>query len=205
MQGNIDREKVISEFSKRDVRGNDEGLIPEYNVLLNQLPTEFWNQFNERISTKVNPEFKKEAERLLYNSAREYGYHTGWGIITSDEFKSVVGPMIKDEPEDILHGAYALFTAWGWAKTEIVELDPGKKMIVRAYDYYESDVVKYGKSPKMSTYMIAGISAAFMDLAYGGEYPKGFNKYDCKQTKGIECGDDFAEFVVTSKQEQNNW
>jgi len=200
MHGNIDREKVINELSKLEVRGNEEGLIPGFNVLVNQLPTEFWNQFNERMSTKVKPELKKEAEWLLHNCGRECGYHTGYGIITSDEFKSVVGPMIKDEPEDILHGAFAVFTAWGWAKSEIVELDPGKKMVVRAYDYYESDVVKYGTSSKLSAYMIAGVSAAFMDLAYGGEYPKGFDKYECKQTKGIECGDNFAEFVVTPKQ-----
>ena len=204
MQGNIDREKVINELSKIEVKGNEEGLIPGYNVLVNQLPTDFWNQFNERISTKVKPELRQEAEFLLYNAARECGYHTGYGIITSDEFKSVVGPMIKDEPEDILHGAYAVFTAWGWAKSEIVELDPGKRMVVRAYDYYESDVVKYGKSPKMSAYMIAGVSAAFMDLAYGGEYPNGFDNFECKQTKGIETGDEYAEFVVTPRNQNNS-
>ena len=42
--------------------------------------------------------------------------------------------MIENAPEDVLHGAFAVFTAWGWAKAEIVELDPGKRMVVRAYD-----------------------------------------------------------------------
>jgi len=202
MHGNIDREKVISELSKLDVKGNEEGLIPAYNVLVNQLPTDFWNEFNERISTQVKPELRQQAEWLLYNCARECGYHTGYGIITSEEFKSVVGSMIQDKPADILHGAYAVFTAWGWAKSEIVELVPNQKMVVRAYDYYESDAVKYGKSPKLSAYMIAGVSAAFMDLAYGGDYPNGFDKFECKQTKGIECGDEYAEFVVTPKKTQ---
>lgn len=195
--GNINRNKVIAQLSKLDVKGNEEGLIPGFNVLVNQLPTDFWVMFNERISTKVDDNLKKEAEYLLYNCARECGYNTGYGIITSDEFKSVVGPMIKDMPEDVLHGAYAVFTAWGWAKSEIVELVPKKKMVVRAYDYYESDVAKYGISSKLSAYMISGVSAAFMDLAYGKPYPKGIGTFECKQVKGIECGDKYGEFVVT--------
>jgi hypothetical protein len=74
-------------------------------------------------------------------------------------------------------------------------------MVIRAFNYYESDVVKYGKSDKMNAYMIRGISAAFMALAYAGEYsPKDTNKlhaFNCQQIKGIECGDDYGEFIVT--------
>ena len=114
--------------------------------------------------------------------------------------------MIENEPEDILHGAFAVFTAWGWAKAEIVELDPGERMVVRAYDYYEADVVAYGASPKHSAYMIRGVSAAFMDLAYGGPYDPttktGFRTFECVQTRGIECGDEYGEFVVTRSTEK---
>ena len=142
-------------------------------------------------------------EYLLYNAAHECGYHTGYGIITSDEWDAVVNPMVEKAPEDILYGAFAVFTAWGWADSEIVELVPGEKMVVRAYDYYEADIAKYGASKKMSAYMIAGVCAAFMELAYAGDYdPKGkpVGTYECKQIKGIECGDSYGEFVVTKAQ-----
>ena len=109
--------------------------------------------------------------------------------------------MIEKVPEDILYGAYAVFTAWGWAESEVIEIKPNEKMVVRAYDYYEADVVKFGKNPKMSAYMIRGVSAAFMDLAYGGTYDKtgktGLFTFKCDQVKGIECGDDYGEFIVT--------
>jgi len=105
--------------------------------------------------------------------------------------------------EDVLHGAFAVFTAWGWAKSEIVELVPGKRMVVRAYDYYEADIaLDYPgkKAPRPMAYMVRGVSAAFMDLAYGGAYDatgaKGLYSFRCKQTKGIEKGDQFGEFVV---------
>ncbi len=197
----IDRKRIIEAMSQIEVAGNEQGMIPAFNVFVTQLPASLWNNFAERLSRQVSPELHEAAEALLVNAAHECGYHTGYGIITSEEWKAVVGPMIEKVPEDILHGAFAVFTAWGWAKAEIIELVPNERMIVRAYDYYESDVVNYGKSSKPSAYMIRGVSAAFMDLAYGGEYDptgqRGLRTFQCRQTRGIECGDEYGEFVVT--------
>ncbi len=199
----IDRKRVIKDMSKvaEGVVGNDEGLIPAFNVFVQQLPAAFWSSFAERLTRRVPVDLLDAAEWLLINAAHECGYHTGYGIITSEEWNAVVGPMIKNPPEDVLHGAFAVFTAWGWAKAEIVELVAGEKMVVRAYDYYEADVVGHGASNKPSAYMIRGVCAAFMDLAYGGDYDPtgatGLRTFQCAQTKGIECGDDYGEFVVT--------
>lgn len=197
----IDRKKIIESLSQIELTGNEDGLIPGFGVYVNQLPAAFWNNFAEKLTRQVPEELLEAAEYLLYNAANECGYHTGYGIITSEEWKAVVEPMIEKVPEDILHGAFAVFTAWGWAKSEIVELIPGEKMVVRAYDYYESDVVRYGKSEKMSAYMVRGVAAAFMDLAYGEAYPNGLGKFQCSQVKGIECGDDYGEFIVTKAEE----
>lgn len=197
----IDRQKIIENMSKIKLVGNEEGLIPACNVLVQQLPADFWNGFADKLTHSVTPELYDTAKFLLQNAAHECGYHTGYGIITSQEWKAIVAPMIEKTPEDILYGAYAVFTAWGWAQSEIIELKPNEKMVVRAYNYYESDVVKYGKSDYLSAYMISGVSAAFMDLAYGGPYDpkglKGIRTFKCDQVKGIECGDDYGEFVVT--------
>ena len=196
----IDRKRIIQALSELDVAGNEDGLIPSYNVFVNQLPADFWNSFAHRLVRSIDVDLLEAGETLLVNAAHECGYHTGYGIITSEEWKAVVEPMVEQVPEDILHGAYAVFTAWGWANSEIVELIPGEKMVVRAYDYYESDVVKCGASDKFSAYMISGVSSAFMSLAYGGDYdPTGapLGMFVCKQTKGLECGDEYGEFVVT--------
>jgi hypothetical protein len=197
----INRKKVIDEMSKIKVAGDENGIIEGFNVMVNQLPAAFWNSFAERLTQKAPPEMLEATEYLLYNAAHECGYHTGYGIITSEEWNKVVKPMIEKVPEDILHGAYAVFTAWGWANAEIVELIPGERMVVRAYNYYESDTVKFGSSKKFGAYMIRGVSAAFMELAYGGNYDHtgktGLNTFKCEQVKGIECGDEYGEFVVT--------
>ena len=197
----IDRKRIIEALSQVSVTPSEQGLIPAFNVFVNQFPAALWNGFAERLTRRVNGDLLPVAEHLLVNAAHECGYHTGYGIITSEEWKAVVGPMIERVPEDVLHGAFAVFTAWGWAKSEIVDLVPGEKMTVRAYDYYEADSTAFGSTHKHSAYMIRGVSAAFMDLAYGGQYDPtgktGLNTFDCEQTKGIECGDDYGEFVVT--------
>jgi hypothetical protein len=193
----INRKKIIESMSQVKVQGNEQGLIPAFGVMVNQLPASLWNNFAELLVNSVDPAMIEPAQFLLVNAAHECGYHTGYGIITSEEWKAVVGPMIEKAPEDVLHGAFAVFTAWGWAKSEIVELIPGEKMVVRAYDYYESDIVEKGSTPLKSAYMIRGVCAAFMDLAYGKGYPEGLNSFQCEQVKGIECGDDYGEFVIT--------
>lgn len=193
----INRKQIIDQMSKVAVQGNDNGLIPAFNVLVTQLPANMWNNFADLITHSVSNDLLEPAQFLLMNAANECGYHTGYGIITSEEWNAIVAPMVENAPEDVLHGAYAVFTAWGWAKAEVVELIPNEKMVVRAYDYYESDVVKHGKSRMMAAYMIQGVSAAFMDLAFGKPYPDGFNTFKCKQVKGIEAGDEYGEFVVT--------
>ncbi|WP_444994629.1 hypothetical protein [Aliikangiella sp. IMCC44359] len=196
----IDREKAIADLSKIQVKGNEEGLIPAFGVLVNQLPASFWNLFTTKILDAAGEDLYEDASGLLVNAAAECGYHTGWGIINSDEFQSVVGPMIENVPEDILHGAYAVFTAWGWANAEIVELIPNEKMVIKVKGYYEADVKDTYKPNNPFAFMIRGVSSAFMDIAYGDKpYPDGFGKFSCEQVKAIELGDDYGEFVVTKR------
>lgn len=197
----IDRNSIIEEMSRITILGDTEGIIQGFKVCVNVLPVAFWNGFAERLIQKVDDDQIEAVEYLLVNAAHECGYHTGYGIIMSEEWSRIVAPMIEKVPEDILYGAFAVLTAWGWAQIEIVDLIPGERMVARAYDYYESDIVSYGKRDRPCAYMLQGVTAAFMDLAYGGAYDKtgktGIWTFQCRQTKGIECGDDYGEFVVT--------
>ncbi len=189
----VQRDVVVSQLAGIEAKANDEGLIPAFNVFVNILPTSFWNTFSERLLAAVPPSRKAQAEEGLVRCALECGYHTGYGIITSPEFKAVVEPMVTEGAKDILRGAYAVFTAWGWAKSGIVQIKEGERMVVRAFDYYEAD----GKPGDHRAFMIRGVSSAFFDLAYGKSYPEGMGTFTCRQTKGIEAGDQFGEFEIT--------
>jgi CRISPR/Cas system CSM-associated protein Csm2 small subunit len=195
----VDRKKAIDDLSQIKVKGNEEGLIPAFGVLVQFLPANFWNTFTEKMLMSVDDRHLEEVETGLERAAGECGYHTGWGIINSEEFKAIVGPMIEKMPEDVLHGAYAVFSAWGWAKCEIVELDPGRRKVVRAYEYYESKISETLTVKKPCAYMIRGVTRAFMDIAYGATYPDGYGTFKCEQVKAMELGDSYGEFVVTRK------
>ncbi|MDD2335200.1 MAG: hypothetical protein PHD01_01330 [Geobacteraceae bacterium] len=189
------RDTVVKSLAKINVQADENGLIPEYEVLVNLLPIALLNTFTERIMTAAPLEKKAEIEAGLVRAAYECGYHTGCGIITSEIFSDVVLPMVTEGEKDILRGAYAAFTAWGWAKSGIVQLKEGEKMIIRAFDYYDADSNCQG----LRGFMLRGLSQAFFDLAYADAYPDGMNTYVCVQTKGIEVGDAYGEFVVTKK------
>lgn len=189
------RDEVVKELAELNVKGNEDGLIPSFNVMVNQLPVSFWNTFATRMIEAAPPERRKEVEDALVNCAYECGYHTGYGIISSEEFNDVVTPMVTEGAKDVLRGAYAVFTAWGWAKSGIAQIKEGEKMVVRATDYYEAD----GEQGEKRAFMIRGVSSAFFELAYAEPYPDGMNTFTCEQAKGIESGDPHGEFVVTKK------
>jgi hypothetical protein len=189
------RDQVVKQLVTIEANANEDGLIPAFNVLVNQLPTAFWNTVAERMMAITPPARKQEMEASLVNCAYECGYHTGYGIITSPEFQSVVMPMVSEGAKDVLRGAFAVFTAWGWAKSGIVQIKENERMVVRAVDYYEQDSGGEGRR----AYMIRGVSTGFMELAYANEYPNGMNTFTCEQTRGIEAGDEFGEFVITKK------
>lgn len=192
----ISREKIIKETLKLETVSNALGLIPFFGVYVQRLPVDFWNSFACRIVNNVPDDLIESAEELLVNAARECGYHTAHGVILSKDWTKIVSTMVRSI-EDMLHAMFIAFSAWGWGKTEIVELIPKQRMVVRAYDYYESDIVLYGKISRPCAYMMRGMCGAFMDLAYGKAYPDGMGTFRCIQTKGIEIGDEYGEFVVT--------
>ncbi len=189
------RDTVVKSLAKVTVQGDENGLIPEYEVLVNLLPVSLLNRLSERLMAAAPPERKRDVEAGLVRAAYECGYHTGCGIITSEVFNDVVLPMVTEGEKDILRGAYAAFTAWGWAKSGIVQLKEGERMVIRAFDYYEADNTGEG----LRAYMLRGLSQAFFDLAYADTYPDGMDTFVCRQTKGIEAGDPYGEFIVTRK------
>lgn len=195
----VDREKIIGQLAEIELQAGRSGLISAFGGLITQLPSTLWNHFTNRLTHAVPPSEALAVEKLLVDAAHECGYHTGYGILQSNEWKTMVEPLLDGSLEEVLHASFALLSGLGWAKAEVVKLTPNEQMIVQAYDYYEADVVEYGRSPKYTSFLLRGISAAFMDLAYGDTYPNGMQTFVAAQTKGIECGDAYGEFVVVRR------
>lgn len=202
-------EDLISDFSKLKIEANSDGLISGPNVLIAQLPSTFYNNFSLKLLQSIRESLYKAGESavegdlqdyaagLLENAAAECGYHTSCGIINSKEFASVMENSVEN-PEDILYGLFAIATAWGWGDLKIAEIIPPEKLVLRAHNYYESDIKSSLKYPQYFAYMLKGVSRAFMDIVYGSKCPPTrLGGFKSVQTKGIELGDEYGEFVVT--------
>lgn len=206
-------ENLILDFSKIQIKANQDGLIPGYDVLITQIPTKLFNLFSSRLlqsilnsskgvsnSKELNENLCDYAAGLFENAAADCGFRTGLGIINSDEFQSILGFPDRHSKET-LYGLFAVAVSWGWGDFEIIELIPYKRMVLRAYDYYESDIKYTYKPQKGFAYMITGICRAFMDIVYNSPTYK-LGGFKCEQTKGIELGDEYGEFITTRMKEE---
>ena len=69
----INREKAIIDLSKIKIRGNNQGIIPAFGVLVQQLPAAFWNLFSIKMLQAVDSKLYDSAAGLLENAAAECG------------------------------------------------------------------------------------------------------------------------------------
>lgn len=177
-------------------KGDSRGLIEGFGVLVNFLPTNFWNSFTEKMLRVATPDTIDQIEAGLIDAAQVCGYHTGYGIYTSKEFHGVVDPLIEEDV-DYLYGLFALLKAWGWGDVSIVDLVPKKRLVARAENYYESEIAQTFHITRPCAYMLRGVTAAFMDIFYGSEkYPDGLYTFKAIQKSGVELGDPYAEFII---------
>ncbi len=192
----LDYEQLIREIANLETLDNERGIISAFGLYLQQLPTDFWNGFTRRVMNELPQNLIPVMEDLLVAAAQECGYYSGHGILNSREWQNLAGARLEAGGESELRALFAVFGAWGWAKIEVIELIPGQFMRLRAYDYYESDVVAYGRSERGCAYTVRGVCAGYMDLFYGPPYPDGLGTFACRQIKGVELGDAFGEFEV---------
>ncbi len=66
----IVREKVISDLSKLEICGGDNGLIEGFNVFVNQMPAQIWNGFADRLVSKTHPDMMEPTEHSEFYSRR---------------------------------------------------------------------------------------------------------------------------------------
>ena len=57
------RDTVVKSLAKITVQGDENGLIPEYDVLVNQLPASLLNLFAEKIMAAAPPEKKPQVPK----------------------------------------------------------------------------------------------------------------------------------------------
>ncbi len=191
----IDTDKIVQAVMEGSRIREEKGIIPLFGVYLSMISVQYYNRISFGFEKKMGDD--GFAEKLLVKAGQECGYATFQGVRSSWEWDEVVKPMIEDV-EDQIHCFVSIAIAFGWGALVVRELVPGKKLVIRAKDLYEAkgylDV--YGQADAGKCYMLRGISAAFMDLVYGGDYPDGSFQYTAVETSCEAKGDPYCEFIA---------
>lgn len=209
----VDENKIVSVVNTLPLVGNDQGLIPAFNVYLSNMYGDYYAKLNYTCERAL---FKKlgnhdAASYLLQDSGHICGFYTMGGIMTSPEWKALVLPMIRTK-EDWLHGIVAAINALGWGVWRIQSFEPGKKVVIRVYEGYESlgYLRWFGKSDHFVEHTAVGVATMLLDLIYVIDVTRGpqldaelFEKtlaaddgFSSLPSKCLASGDDYSEFTV---------
>ena len=193
----IDGTKIIHAVMEGSKIRESKGIIPLFGVYLSMFATQYYNKLSFDFEEKMGKERQSEARKLLIGAAQECGYATFQGIRNSWEWEEVVTPMINKQEDQIL-GFAAVAVAFGWGDLEIIEIVPERKLHIRVSDSYEATgyLDAYGPAKTEKCYMLRGVTGAFMDLVYGGDYPDGCFAFSALETHCRVKGDPYCEFVA---------
>lgn len=201
----IDGTKIIHAVMEGSQIRESKGIIPLFGVYLSLFSVDYYNKLSFGFEQKLGKQGKAEAETLLTRAAQECGYATFQGIRNSWEWEEIVDPMI-DKKDDQITGFAAVAVAFGWGDIEVKEILPEKKLRIRVNDSYEASgyLERYGAAASGKCYMLRGVTAAFMDLIYGAEYPDGCFDFVAEEPLCRAKGDPFCEFVAKKSFNRNS-
>jgi len=193
----IDVSKIIHAVMEGSKIRESKGIIPLFGVYLSLFSVNYYNRLSFDFEIKMGQQREAEAKTLLIEAAQECGYATFQGIRESWEWEQVVAPMVENK-EDQIFGFVAVAVAFGWGDLTVEELVPGEKLVIRASDSYEAGgyLELYGLAKSEKCYMLRGVTGAFMDLIYGGDYPDGCFAFATQEPRCRAKGDSYCEFVA---------
>ena len=199
----IDGTKIIHAVMEGSQIRESKGIIPLFGVYLSLFPVQYYNTLSFDFEQQLGKDHK--AKTLLIAAAQECGYATFQGIRNSWEWEEIVTPMIEKK-EDQISGFAAVAVAFGWGDLAVKEFLPEKKLRIRVSDSYEATgyLERYGAATTGKCYMLRGVTAAFMDLIYGGDYPDGCFDFIAEEPLCRAKGDPYCEFVARKSFNQNH-
>jgi hypothetical protein len=193
----IDVSKIIHAVMEGSKIRESKGIIPIFGVYLSLFSVNYYNRLSFDFEVKMGRQREDEAKTLLIEAAQECGYATFQGIRDSWEWEQVVAPMVENKVDHIF-GFVAVAVAFGWGDLAVEELVAGEKLVLRASDSYEAGgyLEQYGHAESEKCYMLRGVTAAFMDLVYGGDYPDSCFTFAAQEPRCRVKGDPYCEFVA---------
>lgn len=196
---NIKAETIIDAVMNMPLSGNNEGLIPAFNVYLAHTPQDFYNRVALNFIAEMNKVgFGSIAKEMLVEDAEHCALNTFGGVLESEEWSALVLPMVKEE-KDNLFGLVAVANALGWGRCHITEHTPYKTLTLHSSNGYEAygHIETKGYSDKPQCFMLRGVCAGLMGLVYeNGELEDRSGKFLSRESSCLAARAHQCEFKV---------
>lgn len=236
----VDEEAIMAALSGMLIQGDPEsGLIEAFGVQLTLHYADYYNLLSfrfERLLQKAlaaSPFLARTlaaeypvlsgykdfshlrgdflAHTLLTEAGHICGFRTMGGIMSSPLWEGLVLPMLRDKA-DWIHGIVAAINTLGWGIWRVMEIIPDKKLVLRAWQPYESlgHLRAFGLADAPVDHLFAGVATALMNLLYNVDitqkpvlseafYEEAMHAGDhfwARQTACVAQGNPYSEVVV---------
>jgi len=194
---NIDKEVIVEAVMGLPLEGNNEGLIPAFNVYLGLMPKDVYNLMCFNFVKEMDQKGMKDlAVSLLIEDAENCALNTFGGILQSDEWAGLIQPMVKEE-RDKIFGLVAVANALGWGRISIHSHKDRDSLRLSSSNGYEADgyLELYEEDNYNKCFMLTGICAGLMELIYEkGELEDRSGRYIGKEDKCLCKKDELCTF-----------
>ncbi|MDO9181426.1 MAG: hypothetical protein Q7U04_03415, partial [Bacteriovorax sp.] len=195
---NINKQAIVDAVVTLPIFGNEDGLIPMFNVYLANTPQTFYNLVCSRYLEEMTKVDRGTVAKLsLMRDAEFCAMNTFSGILNSDEWQALIKPMVKVQSDNVF-GLIAVANALGWGRIFIREHIQGLILNLRVLNGYESFgylELNTGAAKEAKCFMMAGISSGVMALIYQkGNFDERLGSFHTNETSCMCREDHHCEF-----------
>ncbi|MFP4100220.1 V4R domain-containing protein [Coleofasciculus sp.] len=198
-ESNIDEEKIINALVEMPFYGNNQGLIPAFNVYLANTPADFYNLICIRFMESMKKQgLFNTAKNLLLFAGEVCAVNTIRGIIISAEWYDLIAPMVQEE-SDNLYGLIAVTNGLGWGNWHVINYESGETLQMEALNGYEAlGYLEYkGAATEPQCFTLTGVAAGIMALLHGeGTVEERVGTYASEESHCICCQQSSCKFQV---------
>lgn len=195
--------------------GNEQGLIPAFGVLLVRVQSDYVNrlqiEFMRAMQAMAGDYGETLARELLLEAGYACGFFTYGGVMSSQEWHTVVRPFLESK-EDWIKALLSLINTMGWGYHTVLEVSDKGGTFRNYHDFEDMSYLRmYGLSEFPVNWANSGGFTGLMQLIYNTdmvagqpiETEEGFRQMRREQqgfktqiTKSIACDDDYLEVKI---------
>jgi len=193
--------KAAEAIARIETRGCPR-VCPPFGGTLDRLPASFWARFEESLNGSSAEDVLDASEWSLMQAAHDMGYDAGHEVFGAVGETTLAPALQLDESSGshALHATFAALSGIGLEDSEVVELVPFERLVLRVYGYWGLLMPGPGRTRRRGTLVVRGLCAAVMNVAYASQLQTSASDevgiFTCRQSRSVERGDSFDEFVT---------